>query len=176
VCVECLHVGAELTEPALTHEQLVAIAGNCSDIRHRLNPVCDDLLPEYLRDVPSLARVAAHAAVVVSGLVLAGGAAYGVVPGELGHHGAVVVDAPDTKVVYVDAGTESEGPSVASSAFPQANVSVLATRDVDGSCAFLRDDRRTTKIATTPPGSPCMANAAPKHGWSFASKYGSFSK
>ena len=68
VCVECFDV--------------------CVDSRHRLGPVCDDLLPAFLVLPPSRARVVAQAAVVVSGLVLAGGAAYGVMPGELGHNGA----------------------------------------------------------------------------------------
>jgi len=64
------------------------------DILERLTPVCDDLLPAFVERAPSRARTAAHVAVIASGIVLAGGAAYGVVPGELGHHAVHVLDAP----------------------------------------------------------------------------------
>jgi hypothetical protein len=43
-----------------------------------------------------------HATVVVVGLLVTGGAAYGVLPGELGHHGAEVVDAPARPAVAGD--------------------------------------------------------------------------
>ena len=92
MCVVCLRAGSQL-EPKLTHEQLVNIAGNCLDLRHRWSRPNDNLLP-HAETVPSRGRMAAHAAVVVVGLVLAGGAAYGVAPGELGHHGAEVVGPP----------------------------------------------------------------------------------
>jgi hypothetical protein len=90
-----LRAGSPLVGPTLTHGQLVAIAGNCLDRRHRLSPVCDDLLPEHAGDVaPSRARIATHATVVLLGLLLTGGAAYDVLPGELGHHGTRFVDVP----------------------------------------------------------------------------------
>ena len=94
VCPECLRIGARLERPKLTPQQVVNIAGNCVDVRHRLTPVSDDLLPREVRVVPSRARVAVHVATLVLGIALAGGAAYGVVPGELGHHGATVEQQP----------------------------------------------------------------------------------
>jgi hypothetical protein len=95
-CVECLRAGAQLVDPKLTHEQLVAIAGNCLDVRHRLAEVSDDLLPRHEGDddAPHRGRRVLHLAVIGTGLVLAGAAAYGVVPGELGHHGAEIEHAP----------------------------------------------------------------------------------
>ena len=198
-CVECLRAGAdrlEHLEPELLGRdvELVAIAGNCVDILHRLPAVCDDLLPQFPRDAtPGRAGIALRATAVAGGLVLAGGAAYGVMPGELGHHGALVIDTPgsharsaierltevyggaDGDVVLVDGGTQSDGPAIVSSAHPGPNVSVLATRDVDGSCAFLHGNAAVTKVATTPPGSRCMADAPPRRGWSFSAAYGSAS-
>jgi hypothetical protein len=70
----------------------------CVDVLHRLAPVTDDLLPEFLELPPSALNIAARATVVVGGLVLAGGAAYGIVPGELGHNGARVVDVREPAV------------------------------------------------------------------------------
>jgi hypothetical protein len=195
-CVECLRAGADRLErldPEVLHGdvELVAIAGGCVDILHRLPAVCDDLLPRFTHDVKAgPTRVALRATAVVGGLVLAGGAAYGVVPGELGHHGAVVIDTPGShaksaverlaevyggrrdEVVLVDGGTESVGPAIVSAARPARDVSVLATRDVDGSCAFLRGRASVTKVATTPPGSRCLADAPPRRGWSFTTAYG----
>jgi hypothetical protein len=205
-----MSIGERLLPPDLAGDQLlVALAGRCSDVRHRLTPVCDDLLPDFVVLPPSRARVVAQAAVVVSGVVLAGGASYGVLPGELGHNGAQVVDAPATheksaaevladaympaqravggasaseidgteaNVVYVDGGTQSDGPSIVSTAFPAPKVSVLATRGTDGTCTFLRGDDQGTKIATTAAGAPCSANAAPRRGWSFSGSYGPTSK
>jgi hypothetical protein len=56
----------------------------------------DNVLPRAPARAParSRIRVAANVALVASGLALAGGAAYGVVPGELGDHGAKLVNAP----------------------------------------------------------------------------------
>jgi hypothetical protein len=73
-CIECAGTG-----------------GVCLDVRHRLTPVSDDLLPVPILRSQSRARLVANVAVVTGGLALAGGAAYGVVPGELGHHGAKVL-------------------------------------------------------------------------------------
>jgi hypothetical protein len=78
-----------------------------------------------------------------------------------------------TEVVLVPGGTESDGPAIVSAAHPAADVSVFATRDVDGSCAFLRGKANVTKVATTPPGSRCLADAPPSRGWSFAAAHGS---
>jgi hypothetical protein len=118
------------------------------------------------------------------------------VPGELGHHGAQLVDGPTTYartpadilrdayrslegadggtaldagragVVYVDGDTDSDGTSIVSVALPTRDVSVLATRGLDGSCTFLHGTARGSSIATTPPGSACHASAAPHDGWS----------
>ena len=202
-CPECLRIGARLESPKLTPEQLVVIAGNCLDPRHRLAVLDDDLVPAAAparsRKAPNRWRAGAHAAVVAGGVLLAGGAAYGMIPGELGHHGAQVVDVPAQKaksaadvladaylpaqravdgtaanqidgsaanVVYVDGATPSDGPLIVSVAFPAPRESVLAIRDDDGACTFLRGDASSTKTVTTGPGSPCSANDAPAEGWS----------
>jgi hypothetical protein len=207
VCVECLRAGAQLVEPKLTHAQLLVIAGNCRDEHHThlpappspagtapavaLAPVAERP-PLYASRPRSLVR----ALVVAATIALAGGAAYGMVPGELGHHGAQLVDGPTTYartpadilrdayrslegtdggtaldaehagVVYVDGDTDSDGTSIVSVALPTRDVSVLATRDLDGSCTFLHGTARGSSIATTPPGSTCHASAAPHDGWS----------
>jgi hypothetical protein len=75
--------------------------------------------------------------------------------------------------MLVPGGTESDGPAIVSAAHPRPNLSVLAVRDIDGSCAFLRGDATATKVATTPPGSRCLADVPPRRGWSFTSAYGS---
>jgi hypothetical protein len=114
-----VRIGAQLEHPKLTQAQLVNIAGNCMDPRHRLLPVCDDLLPRDVVVRPSRARVAVHAATVVLGIALAGGAAYGIAPGELGHHGATVIEqspngatAPATGTFGVGgASSEEAGPA-----------------------------------------------------------------
>jgi hypothetical protein len=202
-CPECLRIGARLESPKLTPEQLVVVAGNCVNPRHLFADVEDDFVPPSGAAAsakgPRRWRAAAHAAVVAGGVLLAGGAAYGMIPGELGHHGAEVVDIPAPKaktaaevladaylpaqqavdgtaanqidgtaanVVYVDAGSPSEGPSIVSVAFPAPRVSVLAIRDNDGACTFLRGDVSGTRTVTTGAGSPCSANDAPADGWS----------
>jgi hypothetical protein len=201
-CQECLRIGARLETPKLTPEQLVVIAGNCLDPRHRFLAVEDDLVPDVptaIVKAPSRVRALAHAAIVIGGVLLAGGAAYGMIPGELGHNGAQVVDvpAPKTKsaaevladaylpaqkavdgtavdqidgtaanVVYVDGATPSVGPSIVSVAFPEPRVSVLAIRDIDERCTFLRGDGSTPQTITTGAGSPCSANDAPAGDWS----------
>jgi hypothetical protein len=205
VCVECLRAGARLVEPKLTHAQLLVIAGNCRDEHHTHLPAP----PPPARTAAALApapgraplyatrpRSLARALVVAATIALAGGAAYGMVPGELGHHGAQLVDGPTTYartpadilrdayrslegtdggaeldaerlgVVYVDGDTGSDGTSIVSVALPSRGVSVLATRGPDGGCTFLHGTARGSSIATTPPGSPCRAGAAPHDGWS----------
>jgi hypothetical protein len=69
-------------------------AGVCFDSYHRLAPVCDDLLPVFPESpgISRRVRVAGNVVVIAGGIALAGGAAYGVVPGELGHNGARLVN------------------------------------------------------------------------------------
>ena len=203
VCVECLRAGAQLVEPTLTHAQLLVIAGNCRDEHHTHLPAPPppaDAAPAPAQERAPLyatrPRSSARALVVAATIALAGGAAYGMVPGELGHHGAQLVDGPTTYtrtpadilrdayrslegtggeteldaerlgVVYVDGDTDSDGTSIVSVALPAREVSVLATRGLDGSCTFLHGTERASSIATTPPGSTCHASAAPRDGWS----------
>jgi hypothetical protein len=101
VCVECLRAGAQLVEPKLTQQQLLVIAGNCRDEHHTRLPAppappvaspAPQRAPLYATRVGSIAR----ALVVAAGIALAGGTAYGMVPGELGHHGAELVSGPKT--------------------------------------------------------------------------------
>jgi hypothetical protein len=136
-----------------------------------------------------------NTAIIAAGLALAGGAAYGLVPGELGHHGAQIVNVaapreltpasllshsyrpprgataghpgigPNPGVVYVDGKTPSEGPSMVSVAHPSKSMSVLATRGLDGHCTFLRVHAATAEVTSAALES-CAANAAPKRGWS----------
>jgi hypothetical protein len=60
-------------------------------VNHRLVREADDLLPKRYTPARTRPRIA-HLVAVAGGLVLAGGAAYGVVPGELGQTGAQVVN------------------------------------------------------------------------------------
>ena len=75
-------------------------AGGCPGVEVHVaaaTPADDDLLPiaePRAEPRPTRIRVAANLALVAGGLALAGGAAYGVVPGELGDHGAKIVDVP----------------------------------------------------------------------------------
>jgi hypothetical protein len=100
VCVECLRAGAQLVEPKLTQQQLLVIAGNCRDDNHTHVPEPPvagatapvERAPLYATRGGSILR----ALLVAAGIALAGGAAYGMVPGELGHHGAQLVNGPKT--------------------------------------------------------------------------------
>ncbi len=74
--------------------------GACFDVNHRLGLWSDDLLPAYRRAyAPNRARIAGKVVVIAGGIALAGGAAYGVVPGELGHNGAQVVNVSEPPAV-----------------------------------------------------------------------------
>jgi hypothetical protein len=180
------------------------LAGGCPGVEvhvANISVVDDDLLPQAEpapEPRPRRIRVAANIALVAGGLALAGGAAYGVVPGELGDHGAKIVNvtpppdaspvqtlaeayAPshqlaggqfaalgstsDPQIVYVDGDTPSDGPAIISTAFPNANVSVLATRSNDGSCSYLRGDGHATYVATVNDHRPCAADNPPARGW-----------
>jgi hypothetical protein len=184
------------------------LAGGCPGVEVHVANITipgDDLFPETEPEREpepeprqGRIRVAANIALVAGGLALAGGAAYGVVPGELGDHGAKIVNvAPpadaspvqtladaygpaqqhasgalatlgsttDPHIVYVDGHTPSDGPSIISTAFPTANVSVLATRSDDGSCSYLKGDGHATYVATVNDGRPCAADDPPARGW-----------
>jgi hypothetical protein len=167
--------------------------GICLDVSHRLGPISDDLTPSRRRRASAdRPRYTAQAVVVLGGLALAGGAAYGVVPGEMGRHGAQVVniaapsDAPSSQlyaraaegavgghpgggagapdVVYVNGRSPSEGPSIVSVAHPSRDVAVLAMRGLDGQCTFLRVSPDATRDARKAVAW-CSADEAPAHGW-----------
>lgn len=107
---------------------------------HRLQPVSDDLLPLFVDLPPSTLQIATRATIVVGGLVLAGGAAYGIVPGELGHTGARVVDVRE--------------PHVKSAAEVLADAYRPAQRGVTGGASAAQLDGEDSNVVYVDGGTP----------------------
>jgi hypothetical protein len=130
VCVECLRAGAQLAEPKLTQRQLLVIAGNCRDEHHTHLPEPPAPAVAVARTPLDATRLGSvvRALFVAGAIALAGGTAYGMVGGELGHHGAALVDAPTTHArtpaeVLGDAYRTAQG-SVGTAASANANANV----------------------------------------------------